>query len=201
MTARASRAAVQLLLCAGIGCGFPPAPEEVRPADDDTASGVREVSPATAYSARPGSLEARLRPQMLRWAPSLRRAASPVLRVIEAMASSDGMGEEHCTLLAAARQNLEALSPPPDDYLASVLAPIPASLAEPERLCGIWDPGPLVDELLTLEHALADLDLDLATYYGLQALPELSFEERGPGGRVEPLQRGEEVRIRWIGLR
>ena len=171
--------------------GSTPTPGEIE--------GIIEFAPEEAYSARPDSSESKLRPQMRVWAGSFRQAALPIVQIFLNLESDQGFGEVDCGLIYALQSNFGSLEDPPDLALARLVAPFHGSLREPVRLCQIWDPGPLAEELLFVEQGLAVIDLNLATYYGYQALPEVNAAARGSSGHTEPLDLGNgEVRIRHI---
>ena len=161
--------------------------------------GVVEFSSEEAYSAQPDSSESRLRPQMKEWAGEFRRAAYPIVEIFRELETDQGLGEAQCGLLYALQSNFGKLMAPPDPVIARLVMPFHGSLVEPVRLCRIWDPGPLAAELLFIEQGLAVIDLNLATYYGYQALPELNSSAHGAGGRAEPVDLGDgEIRVRYI---
>jgi hypothetical protein len=161
--------------------------------------GIVEFSPEEAYSARPDSVEARLRPKMMKWAEQFRQAALPLVSIFLHLESAEGFGETHCSLLYQLQLNLGDLQKPEDATLARLVRTFNSSLSEPVRLCQIWDPGPLASELLFIEQGLAVIDLNLTTYYGYQALPELDTFRSASGGRIEPHDLGGgEIRARYI---
>lgn len=165
----------------------------------DESGGVVEFSPQEAYSARPESMESKLRPKMKIWASEFRQAAYPIVLIFLEFESDLGLGRDQCRLLYKLQSNFGELSIPPDRALGQLVVPFHASLDEPVRLCRIWDPGPLATELLFIEQGLAVIDLNLATYYGYQALPELASSVHATSGRTEPVDLGDgEVRVRYV---
>lgn len=161
--------------------------------------GVVEFSPEEAHSARPESMESKLRPRMKIWASEFRQAAYPIVLMFLEFESEEGLGEEQCRLLYELQSNFGELASPPDAALAQLVVPFHASLDEPVRLCRIWDPGPLASELLFVEQGITVIDLNLATFYGYQALPELASSVHATSGRIEPVDLGDgEIRVRYV---